>query len=130
MRKKLTFLFMIIFFGLLSACGSSDDNKSDNSETKSTFTGTIETIDGKNAIVGIEDGEILRSGRKASVDLSAAGDTVFEIGDKIKVGYDGTIQEKYPLGITTTFVELIDWLTNIEIFPQTGILIEEDITTS
>lgn len=108
LRRKLTFVFVIVFFGLLSACGSSDDNKSDDSRTKNTFTGTIETIADKHAIVDIEDGEILRSGQKVSVDLSVAGDTIFEIGNKIKVVYDGPVQEIYPLRINTTFVELID----------------------
>ena len=108
LRRKLTILFVIILTGLLSACGSSDSDKSDDSEIKDTFTGTIETIENEVAIVDIKDGQILRSGKKVTVDLSVADDTTFEIGDKIKVGYEGAVRESGPLGINTTFVELID----------------------
>lgn len=109
LRRKLTILFVIILTGLLSACGSSGSDKSDDSEIKDTFTGTIETIENEVAIVDIKDGQILRSGKKVTVDLSVADDTTFEIGDKIKVGYEGAVRESGPLGINTTFVELIDW---------------------
>ena len=71
------------------------------------FVGTIETIENDNALVKIEEGEILKSGDKASVDLSVARDTTFQVGDKIKVGY-GYVGERYPLYIETKSVKLID----------------------
>ena len=43
-----------------------------------------------------------------TVDLSVADDTTFKIGDEIKVGYKGAVRESGPLGINTTFVELIE----------------------
>lgn len=75
---------------------------------KTTFIGIIEEINGNMAIVLIEEGDILRSGNMVGVDLSVAKDITFEINDKIKVGFDGIIREKFPLGINTTFVELIE----------------------
>src|SRR5690625_3060107 len=71
------------------------------------FIGTIESIENDNAIVKIEEGKILKSGDKASVDLSVAKDTTFQIGDKIKVRY-GKVRERYPLYIETKSVKLID----------------------
>lgn len=73
----------------------------------SKFVGIIETIEKDNAIVKIEEGEILKSGDKASVDLSVAKDTTFQVGDKIKVGY-GYVGESHPLYIETKSVKLID----------------------
>lgn len=108
MRQKCIVIFIIILFGLLSACSSSNDDKTDGIETKDTFTGTIEKVEGQNALVTITDGEILRSYNKVQVDLSVAEDKTFQVGDKIRVGYDGEVRESGPLGINTSFVELID----------------------
>lgn len=92
---------MIVLFSILIACQSSND-------TTYTFTGTIESIDQQLAIVHIEDGDIAKSGHKVAVDLSvSAQDITFQIGDYIKVGYDGEVRESEPLGINTIFVELI-----------------------
>lgn len=108
MRQKCIVLFIIILFGLLSACSSFNGDKTDGIETKDTFTGTIEKVEDQNALVTITDGDILRSYNKVQVDLSVAEDTTFQVGDKIRVGYDGEVRESGPLGINTTFVELID----------------------
>ncbi|MBU5465900.1 hypothetical protein KQI49_03535 [Virgibacillus sp. MSJ-26] len=108
MSRNLIILFAIILTGILSACGSSGGEKLDDSEIKDTFTGTIETIENEVATVDIKEGKILRSGKKVTVDLSVADDTTFKIGDEIKVGYEGAVRESGPLGINTTFVELIE----------------------
>lgn len=71
------------------------------------FMGTIESIENDNAMVKIEEGEILKSGDKASVDLSVAKNTTFQVGDKIKVRY-GYVGERYPLYIETKSIKLID----------------------
>lgn len=83
-------------------------DSTDDYENKPTFfIGTIEEINGEGALVSIEKGEILKSGSKVGVDLSVANDKTFQIGNKVKVGYDGIIRETHPLSINTTFVELI-----------------------
>jgi len=76
--------------------------------TSSEFIGTIESIEKENAIVKIEEGEILKSGDRVSVDLSVSKNTTFQIGDKIKVRY-GNVGESYPLYIETKSVTLIDF---------------------
>jgi len=40
--------------------------------------------------------------------LSVNNDEAFQVGDEIKVGYDGTIMESYPTQIYTLSVELVD----------------------
>lgn len=95
--------FTIIVFAFLWYTGFFDGSK---------FVGTIESIEKDSAIVKIEEGEILKSGNRAGVDLSVAEDTTFQVGDKIKVGY-GYVGESYPLYIETKSVKLID-LTKIK----------------
>lgn len=85
-----------------------DDNGKAGLVEEATFIGTIEEINGDTALVAIEEGAILNSGSIVDIDLSVASDTTFEIGDKVRVGYDGIIRETYPLGINTIFVELLN----------------------
>ncbi|GAA0603335.1 hypothetical protein GCM10009001_20370 [Virgibacillus siamensis] len=42
------------------------------------------------------------------VDLSVNNDKTFQVGDKIKVGFDGKILESNPAQINTLSVELIE----------------------
>lgn len=119
---------MIVLVSLLFACSSTNDkstvdkdneasslelsreidgNKSKEAFEEITFIGTIDELNGDQALVSIEEGEILRSGSKVDVNLSVASETSFKIGDKVKVGFDGDIRETFPLGINTTFVELV-----------------------
>ncbi|MEH7250151.1 DUF3221 domain-containing protein [Neobacillus niacini] len=42
------------------------------------------------------------------VDLSVNNDETFQVGDKIKVGFDGIIKESNPAQINTLSVELVD----------------------
>lgn len=107
LKKTLIALFTIGLANLLFACSPSNVGNPDGHESEATFLGTIEDINGQIALVSIEEGEILQSGSKVDVDLSVANDTKFQIGDKVRVGYDGKIMEKFPLGIHTTFVELV-----------------------
>ncbi|GAA4064241.1 hypothetical protein [Amphibacillus indicireducens] len=128
MKKILYLLLMIVLVSLLFACSSTNDkgtvdkdneasslelsreidgNKSKEAFEEITFIGTIDELNGDQALVSIEEGEILRSGSKVDVNLSVASETSFKIGDKVKVGFDGDIRETFPLGINTTFVELV-----------------------
>lgn len=101
MLKKLSFLLILFsLVGVLLGCQSSDPEFS--------FTGVIEELHGDGAIVLIEEGEILASGDRVSVNLAVAEELTFEVGDRIKVGYSGPVQEKYPLGIQTESVEKIE----------------------
>lgn len=94
MRKKSVLFCAILLLCLLSACSFFAPN----------FGGTIEDIDGDTAIVKIEEGEILKSGDKAVVDLSVVRNHDFQIGDKVKVEY-GYVRESSPLKIDTIYVK-------------------------
>lgn len=98
---------IVTILALLLVLASCQSNGNQN-EAKATFTGTIVEINNQSAIVAIETGEILRSGDKVTVALSKNRDVDFQAGDKVKVGYDGIVQESYPLGINVIYVELID----------------------
>ena len=113
MKKRwFVFLTAIVTIGLV-ACNadnhtSHEDSSISTDPTTVTFDGTIEEINGISALVAIDDGEILRSGDKVTVDLSSAPDEIFEIGDKIRVEYDGMIQESYPLQVNTLSIQKLD----------------------
>lgn len=97
----------ILLSCILFACAcNSEDTKN---EVKATFIGTIKEISDHNiGLVEIEEGEILKSSSSVSVKLSVNPTESFKIGDKIKVGYDGTIMESSPVQIITLSVELVD----------------------
>lgn len=129
MKNKFVSLFTIVFVCLLFACSSANDASTDYHKNKATsrepieeidshgsalnfieeetFIGTIEEINGDNALVAVEKGAILSSGSKVDVNLSMARETTFEIGDKVRVGYD-EVRKRFPLGINTIFVELVE----------------------
>lgn len=113
LNRKYTFLSAIIFIVLLSAFGSPNDDKTDNGKiaeisgiekTVSNFVGTIKDINGHRAIanakIGGGEGDVF-------VDLSVNKDETFQVGDKIKIEYDGTILESNPAKINTLSVELV-----------------------
>lgn len=72
-----------------------------------SFTGTIKEINGTSAIVSAIVFEDNPKG-DVFVDLSVNSDETFRVGDKVKVGFDGTIKESYPAQINTLSVELVD----------------------
>jgi hypothetical protein len=97
LKKKLNLFFTILLISLLFACNA-----------KATFTGTIEEINGQSALVSIEEGEILKSGSSVYVNLSVNSQGMFQVGDKVKVGYDGTTMESSPLQIKTLTLEKVE----------------------
>ncbi|MFJ8262956.1 hypothetical protein ACIQ4I_13530 [Rummeliibacillus sp. NPDC094406] len=102
MKKK----FVLIFTFLL-CCGLFFIFT--ESKVKATFTGVIEEIDGQTAIVYVteeEDENNVVTGIIA-VNLAKNPDETFHVGDKVKVGYDGTMRDTAPIGITTLTVELV-----------------------
>lgn len=101
MKKKWGILPIIVSV-MLMGCHMMD--------TEATFTGTIEEINGEQALVSIDEGDILLSGSEVMVDLSVADEKVFHAGDQIRVGYDGLVRESLPLGINTMFVEKVNEL--------------------
>jgi hypothetical protein len=98
LKKKLSLFFTIVLISVLFACN----------HAKATFTGTIEKINGQSALVSIEEGEILKSGASVYVNLSVNSQEMFQVGDKVKVGYDGTTMESSPLQIKTLTLEKVE----------------------
>lgn len=106
-NKKLILFFGVLFSCLLFACASKDVVPTDANEVKATFIGIIEEINNQSALVIVEEGEI-SVGSNVFVNLSVNNTETFQIGDKINVGFDGTIRESDPLQINTIFVEFVE----------------------
>lgn len=66
-----------------------------------------EEINGQSALIAIDNGQILSSGDKVIVDLLDTSEDSFECGDLVRVGYDGSVRESYPLQIDTLTLEKI-----------------------
>ncbi|GKV67402.1 MULTISPECIES: hypothetical protein [Sporosarcina] len=100
MKNKAIVFTLILAAGLLFACSSKND-------VKATFIGTIQEIRGDSALVDAaqEDGKVLG---QIEINLSVNPNETFQIGDKVKIGYDGTIMETAPLKIITLTVEKIE----------------------
>ena len=98
MKKRHFFLFLSAFFVFFMGCTPID-------ETEASFIGTIDEINDGLALVTIEEGDILASGNLVSVPLPSEEDETFDVGDTIRVGYEGGVRESHPLQINTTFVE-------------------------
>ena len=109
--KKLWVIVTAIFFlGFMSACSTGEEAQPDGlpaetEPTTLTFTGTIKEIHDQSALIVIGSGPILSAGDKVTVDLSVASKDSFEIGDQVRVGYDGSVRESYPLQIDTLTIE-------------------------
>lgn len=100
MKRKLLLVFTIILGIVISGCSKELDEE---------FIGTIKEINGLTAIVLVDEGEEIRSsGDLVEVSLSVSDNFEFEVGDRVRVVHKGPVQEKYPLGIETISVELID----------------------
>ncbi len=99
--KKILSILIIVFLSIsLIACSK---------KAEAEFIGTITEINDNLAIVQVDEGEeITSSGELVAVSLSVNKDVEFNVGDRVEVGYDGLIQESYPLGINTIYVELLE----------------------
>lgn len=103
MRNKFFLFCFTIAASLLFACGSENPEKN----VKATFVGTIQEITGESAIVIAveENGKVLGT---VNIDLAVNPNETFQIGDKVRVGYDGMIMETAPLGINTLTVTKVE----------------------
>ncbi|QOV11181.1 hypothetical protein [Viridibacillus arvi] len=101
MKKKIILIFTFLLCGGILFVWS-------ESEVKATFTGVIEEINEQGAIVYVTDGEDNAVSGIIAVNLAKNPDETFQVGDKVKVGYDGTIRDTAPIGITTLTVELVE----------------------
>lgn len=107
------FIGLVATIVLLAISGCSNligmgEEKETNGPEKvgSVFIGTIKKIYDQKAFVNAKNGGILEG--NVIVDLSVNNDETFQIGDKIKVEFDGTILESSPAQINTLSVKLVD----------------------
>ncbi|MGE7664835.1 hypothetical protein ACQKMN_03870 [Ureibacillus composti] len=103
MSNKIILFCFIAIASLLFACGSENLEK----DVKATFVGTIQQINGESAIIGAaeEDGKMLG---QISINLAVNPNETFQIGDRVRVGYDGMIMESAPAQIKTLTVEKVE----------------------
>ena len=100
---------------LLFGCNSENSKVNNHVDGKGssdniqTFIGIIEEItDQKTALIVVEEGGILQSSNKVFVDLSVNATETFQVGDQVKVGFDGAVRESYPAQIETLSVEKVE----------------------
>ncbi len=100
LKNKVIFLYLFLLSGLLFAC---------NSEVKATFVGSIEEINSSGTATVSEleanDNKLLGT---VVIDLPADAEEPFQVGDKVKVGYDGTTLEMAPVRISTITIEKVE----------------------
>lgn len=73
-----------------------------------SFIGKIERITGTTALVLVEEGDRGIQGSEVYVDLSVNTEDTFLAGDRVVVGYDGSVMETAPLQIKTLSVQFAD----------------------
>ncbi len=103
MKKKISLIIIfLICCGLLITYTS-------NRKVKATFIGEIEEmINNREAFVYVTKTEGNPVYGIIYVNLAKNPDETFQVGDKVKVGYNGTVQDTAPLAITTLSVELVE----------------------
>ncbi|MGE7689552.1 hypothetical protein ACQKMI_10090 [Lysinibacillus sp. NPDC097214] len=100
--KKIIILFvtLIIFCSILFMC---------KSEVKATFIGVIEEmINDRRAVVYVTESENNAVRGIVYVNLAKNPNETFKVGDKVKVGYDGTVPPTAPMAVTTLTVEKVE----------------------
>lgn len=104
---KLSLLITILLSCLLAACNSAGI-QNEKTLVKASFIGQIENINNQNATVVVtEDESTNKITGPIIINLSVNPDETFKVGDKVKVGYDGTTMETAPVRIKTLTVEKI-----------------------
>jgi hypothetical protein len=86
---------------LLVACIST-------SKVEATFIGTIEEINGKSALVNVEQTSGTKIGGVVSIGIPEDSTETFSVGDKVEVGFDGTTFEIAPVFVQTITLEKIE----------------------
>src|SRR5699024_4297118 len=104
MQRTFKALAIIVLLSMVGCSNTINKNAEDPTENETAsfyFTGTIKEIYASTALIDGTMGEVL-------VSLSVNNDETFHVGNKVKVGYDGTIMESNPAQIKPLSVELVD----------------------
>lgn len=87
---------------MLFACNSPE------SDVKATFVGIIEEVHEESATVSVIEAEgTYKISGLVNINLSVNPEETFQVGNKVKVGYDGTVMEISPLAIKTLTLEKV-----------------------
>ncbi|HEX6594163.1 MAG TPA: DUF3221 domain-containing protein [Bacillota bacterium] len=99
--KALAIIVLLTISGCSNSINGNDEKPTEIETASFYFTGTIKEIYDGTALVDGTRGKVL-------VTLSVNNDEIFHVGDKVRVGYNGTIMESNPAQIKTLSVELVD----------------------
>ncbi|MGM0752446.1 MAG: DUF3221 domain-containing protein [Bacillota bacterium] len=103
--KTLAIIVLLPIIGCSNSIASSEENKIKTES--SSFTGTIKEINDNRALVSAKVYEG-NSESDVFIDLSVNNAETFQVGDKVKVGFEGIIKESNPAQINTLSVVLVD----------------------
>ena len=109
MKKAILVLCaLVVMFALIGCANGSitDDIIIDDTESV-FFTGVITEINDNTALVTPNEGEQIRSSGDAVYVSLKSSEDIFAVGDTIKVEYDGTVMESYPLQINAISVKKV-----------------------
>lgn len=105
LSKKYYVLIVLLVSVVLFGCNSNEGGTTKTDPSTVYFSGTISEINDQIAIVR---GEIGGTTGNVYVDLSVNESESFQVGDEVKVGYDGIVLESEPAQIKTLSVELVE----------------------
>lgn len=103
--RALAIIVLLTIVGCSNSINKSVEKPTETKTAISYFTGTIKEIHGDRALVHAKSGD---GEGDIFVDLSVNSDQTFQVGDEIKVGFDGTVKESNPAQINTRTVDLVD----------------------
>ena len=105
LKNSLLIMMLLLVSCLLVACNS-------DSKVKATFTGTIETVNENGGmLVNVEEATDTKLEGLVDVDIldeDILDDTTFNVGDKVKVGFNGMTFEKSPVMVQAITLEKIE----------------------
>lgn len=106
--KKLLFC-LVITLVIITGCSQQKDRE--NLADKANFAGIVIEVNDQSILVKVnEDEEEINSSDLMSVLLNAEEDdsnTDFDIGDEVRIYYDGTIAESYPAQINKVYAIML-----------------------
>ena len=108
MKKNILYLVLILV--LLSSCSKKIDSNNLNEQTN--FVGVIEEVYVESILIIVDEGEDeLKSSDLIMVSLDVEIENMlddYEVGDRVRVYYDGEIAETYPAQINKVYAIVIE----------------------
>lgn len=108
MKKIILYLIMI----LVLFTGCTDSITMEDVVKEPNFSGIVEEIEEKSILVRVNEDEVTSSDLiYVSLDVELKDNMIdFNIGDEVRVYYDGNIAESYPAQVNKVYaIILLDW---------------------